>query len=613
MREHPDETADPEVNSAFHRPTSMRKPVIAAVNGAAYAAGFILVLSCDLRVLAPHAVLCASGARLGLLPIGGRLSRLPFLMPPGKALELLLTAGPMSAREALDIGFANRIAQAGEVLEEVLAMARVIAGNSPTIVERIKQDALGRARWIRGAGLLLLLALLPASPALAIDLEVGQWIELKATHRQGVPLHQQPRPSLMGRAPDIARAEVLAMEQAQHWIQIRLEDGRAAWIIENYVGRVVEAPSPPSGATGNDEWLVWGSGAGCRQVVGAGRRMAVLQASLVRMGTWNIRWFPDETDLDWLACTIAWMNLDILAVVEIRDTPEARAAMGRVRDTLRTVSGATWGIDLHRCGPARSQHVGFLWRADRVTLSEFADRWHFNARATAESSPCAKGLRPGRYAYVKATGDGVDFHAIVVHLKSGSTPAARQERMTVVNRLDEAVADLLARDRDIVILGDFDTMGTGSPGSAGEELQTMATIATMKAPGFTRLTVEPPCTEYYRGHGEERECQLRESNERHGYKEGSPLANALREVFGAVGEQQLSFYMGVLSGPPNALERVKERAGIDRAKVSPLTYVDRHRTVHVPFAEALELAKAFCAAEPGTVLVPPWAAGPRIG
>lgn len=139
MREHPDETADPEVNSAFHRPTSMRKPVIAAVNGAAYAAGFILVLSCDLRVLAPHAVLCASGAHLGLLPIGGQLSRLPFLMPPGKALELLLTAEPMSAREALDIGFANRIAQDGKVVEEALAMARVIARNSPTVVERIKQ------------------------------------------------------------------------------------------------------------------------------------------------------------------------------------------------------------------------------------------------------------------------------------------------------------------------------------------------------------------------------------------------------------------------------------------------------------------------------------------
>ena len=139
MREHPDETADAEVNSAFYRPTSMRKPVIAAVNGAAYAAGFILVLSCDLRILASHAVLCASGARLGLLPIGGQLSRLPYLMPPGKAFEMLVTAEPMSAKDAVDIGFANRIAQEGRVVEEAIAMGRVIARNSPTVVEYIKQ------------------------------------------------------------------------------------------------------------------------------------------------------------------------------------------------------------------------------------------------------------------------------------------------------------------------------------------------------------------------------------------------------------------------------------------------------------------------------------------
>ncbi|MFQ5520398.1 MAG: enoyl-CoA hydratase/isomerase family protein [Candidatus Methylomirabilia bacterium] len=139
IRENPDEAADPQLNSAFYRPTSMRKPVIAAVNGAAYAAGFILVLSCDLRILAPHAVLCAAGSRLGLPPIGGQVSRLPYLMPPGKAFEMLVTAEPMSAKEALDIGFANRIAHEGRVVEEATAMARIIARNSPTIVEYIKQ------------------------------------------------------------------------------------------------------------------------------------------------------------------------------------------------------------------------------------------------------------------------------------------------------------------------------------------------------------------------------------------------------------------------------------------------------------------------------------------
>jgi hypothetical protein len=101
---------------------------------------------------------------------------------------------------------------------------------------------------------------------------------------------------------------------------------------------------------------------------------------------------------------------------------------------------------------------------------------------------------------------------------------------------------------------------------------------------------------------EERARQLHDDNERQGFTKASPIDNALSEVFESVGEQGLSFYRNMLSGPPEALERVRERARFDLAKKSPYTYVDRHGTVHVPVAEALELAKAFCAAEPSTVL-----------
>jgi enoyl-CoA hydratase/carnithine racemase len=139
MHQNPDETADQQLNAAFLRPLEMRKPVIAAVNGAAYAAGLIIALSCDLRVVARHAVLCASGARLGLLPIGGQLSRLPMLMPPGRAMEMLMTAEPMTAQDALSVGFANRVTPEGQALPVALEMARSIARNSPTIVRYIKQ------------------------------------------------------------------------------------------------------------------------------------------------------------------------------------------------------------------------------------------------------------------------------------------------------------------------------------------------------------------------------------------------------------------------------------------------------------------------------------------
>lgn len=102
---------------------------------------------------------------------------------------------------------------------------------------------------------------------------------------------------------------------------------------------------------------------------------------------------------------------------------------------------------------------------------------------------------------------------------------------------------------------------------------------------------------------EENAGRLQEDNERQGYTESSPLANVLYQVFESVGEDGLSFYRGILSGSPEALERVKERARFDQTKTSPYTYIDRHGRMHVPVTEAIELAKAFCAAEPSAVLV----------
>jgi hypothetical protein len=103
---------------------------------------------------------------------------------------------------------------------------------------------------------------------------------------------------------------------------------------------------------------------------------------------------------------------------------------------------------------------------------------------------------------------------------------------------------------------------------------------------------------------EEHERQLRAYNERQGYKPSSPLENVLGQVCEAVGEPQLSGYGGAITGPVDALERFKARARMDPAKSYPYAYVDRHGIIHIPFDGALDIAKAFSAAEPSTVLVP---------
>lgn len=102
---------------------------------------------------------------------------------------------------------------------------------------------------------------------------------------------------------------------------------------------------------------------------------------------------------------------------------------------------------------------------------------------------------------------------------------------------------------------------------------------------------------------EEKAQKLRADNERLGYEEVSPLANVLYQVFESLGEKDLHFYRGILSGHLEALDRVRKRAKFTPKRDSELAYIDRFGNVHVPYSEALELAKAFCISEPNTVLV----------
>lgn len=95
------------------------------------------------------------------------------------------------------------------------------------------------------------------------------------------------------------------------------------------------------------------------------------------------------------------------------------------------------------------------------------------------------------------------------------------------------------------------------------------------------------------------ERALRADNELNGYDEETPVATALYSVFDNIGDK-VSFYRGVLSGAPDALARVRQRAKTNDVPPPVLEYTDRHGSVHVPFADALKLAMAFCAAEPAT-------------
>lgn len=128
--------------STLTMPTRMRKPTIAAINGHCFAAGLILALSCDLRVASENATFGSPGARLGMLPEGGQIRRLPRLMPASHALEMMLIAEPFSAKRAFELGFLNRLVARGGAVEAAMEMASSIAKNSPAVVAAIKKGVL---------------------------------------------------------------------------------------------------------------------------------------------------------------------------------------------------------------------------------------------------------------------------------------------------------------------------------------------------------------------------------------------------------------------------------------------------------------------------------------
>ncbi len=267
----------------------------------------------------------------------------------------------------------------------------------------------------------------------------------------------------------------------------------------------------PHASSADEEALVWHSPEQCGHIVEDGGRMTMRSPDILRVGTWNIRWFPRgrapgragaPTDLDWLTCVLVWMQPDVLVVQESLTTATARHSWTRVLRALERHTGQTWQWSVQRCGQPGRQHVGVLWNAERVTLSGVRSLWRLNPRAGGARAPCRNGRRPGHYAHVRShRPSGVDFHLVGLHLKSGTTMAAVEERRRALNRLDVAVAPFLDADRDVVVLGDLNTMGTGDARSQHAELQDLRRMVADNTPGFRDLRLTPGCSHYFRGRG----------------------------------------------------------------------------------------------------------------
>jgi enoyl-CoA hydratase/carnithine racemase len=113
------------------------KPVIAAVNGVAYAGGFCLAQMCDLCIASDNARFAITEAKWSRgAPWAAPL---PWMIPPRVAMELLLTAEPIDAQRAYQIGLVNRVVPLEQLQDEARAMAVRIAANAPLSVRAGKR------------------------------------------------------------------------------------------------------------------------------------------------------------------------------------------------------------------------------------------------------------------------------------------------------------------------------------------------------------------------------------------------------------------------------------------------------------------------------------------
>jgi enoyl-CoA hydratase len=117
----------------------LRKPILAAVNGIAYGGGSELAQSSDFIVASDNATFGQPEAMIGLSAGGGSPVFLPRLLPPGKALQMLMTGDPITAQEAYRLGMVNEIHPQPELMTAARAIADKIAGNSPTAVQAVKR------------------------------------------------------------------------------------------------------------------------------------------------------------------------------------------------------------------------------------------------------------------------------------------------------------------------------------------------------------------------------------------------------------------------------------------------------------------------------------------
>jgi endonuclease/exonuclease/phosphatase family metal-dependent hydrolase len=258
----------------------------------------------------------------------------------------------------------------------------------------------------------------------------------------------------------------------------------------------------------------WRSQQECEAALSRGEHR-VRAKDVASIATWNITWFPDHvpggsapksgegTNLPWLACLIAWMDVDVLAGQEWKIDAHTQPKWQELQSTLNQLTHGDWTHQTDQCPHKGRQHVGFLYNRKRVSASLVQDVASLNPTRDA----CGGDLRPGFGGYFRFPG-GLDLHLVSVHLKSMADRDGYAKRRTSMAGLTAALQELARRnpDQDRILLGDFNTMGCEDcePAiSATTERDTLSKeLAAISGPSGAdpfELRSGAQCSHYYRG------------------------------------------------------------------------------------------------------------------
>jgi enoyl-CoA hydratase/carnithine racemase len=158
------------------------KPVIAAISGFCLTGGLELALACDLRVAAESARFGITSSRIGTVAGMGGTQRLPRLVGPARAKELLFSAEFIDAREAWRIGLVNRVVGDGAEVDAAEALARVFAERAPL--------GLAYAKTAVDVGLTM-----PLEAALAFEIGLTAQLYTTEDKAEGIRAFLEKRPA----------------------------------------------------------------------------------------------------------------------------------------------------------------------------------------------------------------------------------------------------------------------------------------------------------------------------------------------------------------------------------------------------------------------------------